>query len=295
LYARERREGLFDEAAVYAAVLAFVAVVFGRATDFVTVEGTADQSHAAALRPAAAPLRPRFAKEEFARFTNARHPTVTRLLEEAMHSQLVVAFACDRYLMGIEASAAAASASAAAVAAGVGGGSGGGGGGGSGSGGGGGSGSSGSGASTPAAARALNIVDAILHEARLGTSGAGAGAQGPGLQRIASSSGLSAGGTLGRQGHGSLGGGGGGGSGGTVRAHALLGGEPATAALFSALQRSALARLADFVDPLGDAAPTSAGTNGGVCGSGHRRVPRDTSPFVLPFAIALPGRSHRAP
>ena len=42
VYARERREGVFEEPALTAAIVAFAAVVLGRCTDFVTVEGNAD-------------------------------------------------------------------------------------------------------------------------------------------------------------------------------------------------------------------------------------------------------------
>jgi hypothetical protein len=77
LYAREKRDGAFDEAGVYAAFLAFVAVVFGRAADFVHAEG--DSHH----RPGGGSGggHPIFAKEEFVRFT-VRHATVARLLDE---------------------------------------------------------------------------------------------------------------------------------------------------------------------------------------------------------------------
>ena len=77
IYARERREGAFDEAAVYAALLAFVAVIFGRAADFVHAE----IDHQRKVGANSSSDHPVFAKEEFVRFT-VRHPTVARLLDE---------------------------------------------------------------------------------------------------------------------------------------------------------------------------------------------------------------------
>ena len=88
VYCRERREGAFDEKALYAALLAFTACVFGRASSFVTCDGAAEQ---AVLKgaAAAASLQPRFAHEEFVRYT-VRFPTLSKLLEEAQHSQLLL-------------------------------------------------------------------------------------------------------------------------------------------------------------------------------------------------------------
>ena len=124
IYARERKEGCFDEPALMAAVLAFVAVVFGRTTDFVTVEGTADlavgssKTMAAAgagggggsSSPTAPPaLEPRFAKEDFVRLGLAAlgpkyaNGPLGRLLEEVQHSQTLQAFACDAYLRQVAA------------------------------------------------------------------------------------------------------------------------------------------------------------------------------------------------
>lgn len=82
IYTRERREGAFDEAGLYAALLAFVAVVFGRAADFVHVEG--EQPHGSSRGSSGG--HPIFAKEEFVRFT-VRHQTVARLLEEVQVSE----------------------------------------------------------------------------------------------------------------------------------------------------------------------------------------------------------------
>ncbi len=81
VYTRERREGAFDEAALYCAVLAFVGLVFARAPEFV----------------AAAPGGGvRFGKEEFLRHSvGARYPTCARLLEEVQQSQLLDSFAVD--------------------------------------------------------------------------------------------------------------------------------------------------------------------------------------------------------
>lgn len=98
IYARERKEGSWDEGAVYAAFLAFIAVVFGRITDFVYVEGTNDQAvRNGDVSPNSASLQPRFAKEEFVRYT-IRHSTIAKLMEEAMNSQAIYTFACDYYL-----------------------------------------------------------------------------------------------------------------------------------------------------------------------------------------------------
>jgi len=101
VYERERREGAFDEAAVYAATLAFLIVVFGRAADFVHRDADAAARVAAPRRPGEAPPPPgadlRFAKEEFVRFC-VRHATVARLVAEAQHAQWLQGFAVDLHM-----------------------------------------------------------------------------------------------------------------------------------------------------------------------------------------------------
>ncbi len=89
VYSEERKTGAFDEAALLVATLAFAAVVFGRVTDFVTIEGTADQAAAqggggggGGSRGTPVPLsEPRFSKEDFVRY-GVRHATIQRLMEE---------------------------------------------------------------------------------------------------------------------------------------------------------------------------------------------------------------------
>ena len=120
IYTKERKEGFFDEAAVYAVFLSFVAIVFGGANSFVTVEGNSEEELVRVLsvvNPTAADkraaeelylkLHPRFSKEDFVRLSSIKHSTITRLLDEAMHSQVVYAFICDFYVHAIELRAAA--------------------------------------------------------------------------------------------------------------------------------------------------------------------------------------------
>jgi hypothetical protein len=121
IYTRERKEGFYDEAAVYANFFAFVAIVFGGANSFVTVEGNSEEELVRVLsiaNPTAADkrlaedlylkLHPRFSKEDFVRLSSFKHATITKLLDEAMHSQVVYAFICDFYVHAIELRAAAA-------------------------------------------------------------------------------------------------------------------------------------------------------------------------------------------
>lgn len=93
VYAREKKEGAFDEAAVYAAVLTFVAVVFGRVVDFMHVEGPPPGARGGGAHASA---QPKFAKEEFVKLT-ARTMTLYRVLEEAQQAQWLHMFAEEQY------------------------------------------------------------------------------------------------------------------------------------------------------------------------------------------------------
>ena len=232
IYSRERKEGFFDEAAVYAIFLSFVAIVFGGANSFVTVEGNSEEELVRVLSissPTAADkraaeelylkLHPRFSKEDFVRLSSFKHTTVTKLLDEAMHSQVVYAFICDFYVHAIELRAAA--------SIGV------------------------NGASTLSQNGVfingkLNIVDIALSEALLRHTKHGS--FGKRSSAVA------------------LGSGGGGGSMGLSSSMAQLVSEPPP---FSTVHKRLVTALMELYEPIADGAVAQGGTNGGVCGSGH--------------------------
>lgn len=106
VYEQERKEGVFDEAFLTAAFLAFVSCVFGRSHQFVyedTASGsggrgtpTAGGSGTAVGAPTS--MNMRFAKDEWLRYASGRSPTLARLLDEVQHAQLLTAFAIDSHL-----------------------------------------------------------------------------------------------------------------------------------------------------------------------------------------------------
>lgn len=80
-YAREKREGAFDETGLTAAFLAFVGVVFARLPEYV------QQAPGGVVR---------FNKEDFTKSSaGSRFPTIARLLEEVQQTQLLQVFAHD--------------------------------------------------------------------------------------------------------------------------------------------------------------------------------------------------------
>lgn len=108
VYARERKEGCFDEAALYAATLTFVAVVFGRAVDFVTVDGAIDAGvkAGAVTELPSHRLEARFAKEMFVQYC-VRHDTIARIMHEAVEATALTEFVCDTYIHQLSLKAAA--------------------------------------------------------------------------------------------------------------------------------------------------------------------------------------------
>jgi hypothetical protein len=233
IYTKERKEGFFDEAAVYAVFLSFVAIVFGGANSFVTVEGNSEEELVRVLsivNPSATDkraaeelylkLHPRFSKEDFVRLSSIKHSTITRLLDEAMHSQVVYAFICDFYVHAIELRAAS---SVAAVL----------------------TGSSATVSQTGVLVNGkVNIVDIALSEALLRHTKHGSFGKRTSVIGTSTNSG----------------------SIGSASSMAQLVSEPPP---FTTVHKRLLSALLELYEPIADGASAIGGSNGGVCGSGH--------------------------